>query len=237
MVYTVMWIALRAFLRTLFAILGGVRVEGRANIPRGGPLIVTPNHLSHADPPLVGAYLPLKAWFPATDELFGIRLLGAVSRYYRAFPIKQDSPDRAALRRMEDLLAHGETLVLFPEGHESPTGALQPLQGGAILVAMRTGAPVLPVGIQGSAEMLPAWSFRLRRAPRPAVVRFGKPIPIEELTGGLTGKAGIARGLENLEAAIRELSGQAGAEAANHRVKSVAGDVGVGAGGAEQPHK
>jgi 1-acyl-sn-glycerol-3-phosphate acyltransferase len=192
-------------LKILFWMLGGVRVSGRENIPRRGGVIIAPNHRSHSDPPLVGVTLPRYAWFLATDELFTIRFWGTLGRWMRGYPIRQDSPDRAALRRTEELLKSGEAVVIFPEGHESVTAELQPLQGGPILIAMRTGVPILPVALAGTERIMPARTFRLRRTSRPLAVRYGKPIPIEELTGGFRGREAVEHGVQRLTAALQQL--------------------------------
>jgi 1-acyl-sn-glycerol-3-phosphate acyltransferase len=191
--------------KIVFRILGGVCVSGQENIPRTGGVIIAPNHRSHADPPLIGVTLPRYAWFLATDELFTIRFWGTLGRWMRGYPIRQDSPDRAALRRTEELLKSGEAVVIFPEGHESVTGELQPLQGGPILIAIRTGVPVLPVALVGTERIMPARTFRLRRASRPMVVRYGKPISAEELTGGMRGREGVEHGIRTLTAALQRL--------------------------------
>src|SRR5579871_5119512 len=99
--------------RTIFAVLGGLRVEGKERVPKHGPVIVAPNHISFADPALIGVALGRPARFMATDEMFGIRVLGALARIMRAYPIRQDSPDRAALRRTEQLLREGQAVVVF----------------------------------------------------------------------------------------------------------------------------
>ena len=99
--------------------------------------------------------------------------------------------------------------MLFPEGHESVSGDLMPLQGGPILLAVRTGSPILPVGIVGTQHMVSPRTFSIRRAAHPALLQFGKPIPVDVLTGGL-GRAAIVRGVAVLGEAIRECRGNRG---------------------------
>jgi len=194
--------------RIAIRLLGGWRVEGLENVPRKGGVLVAPNHLSHLDPPLVGALTRRHAWFVATDELFEIRVLGRLSTILRVLPIHQDSPDRSALRRLRGLLEAGECVVLFPEGHESLDGRLRPLQGGVILLALWSRVPIVPVGIVGTDAMMAPREFRPRRTGRPAVVRYGEPISAADLSGGLTGRDALDHGLALLEERMRALVGQ-----------------------------
>lgn len=199
---------LRILLRGILAGLGGVRAYGLENVPQTGAVIIAPNHVSHLDPVLIGVLVRRPVWFLAADELFSIPVLGALSRYLRAFPIRQDSPDRKALRRAEELLKQGEVLVVFPEGHESLDGRLQPLQGGAVLLARRTGACIVPVGIRGSDRILPPREWRPRHGGEPVVVRFGRPVLVDDWTQGYEDKDGMRIALECLRRELLRLSGQ-----------------------------
>lgn len=205
MTYLVARAICKLLFQIVFAVTGGVRVEGRDRVPRRGGIVVAPNHVSHADPPLIGITLPRTAWFVATTDLFRLPVLGMIARWLHAFPIKQDSPDRVALRRCESLLRSGHAVVMFPEGHESLDGRLQPLQGGPVLVAIRSGCPIVPAAILGSAQRARPHSFRPRRSAHPVIVRYGAPIPAAELAGGLTGRAAIDHGRRVLREALLRL--------------------------------
>src|SRR2546423_1288592 len=124
-----------------------MRVEGVENVPRHGAGIIAPNHISFADPPLVAIPMGRPAWFMATDEMFAYPILGRPARIMRGYPIRQDSPDRAALRKTLNLLKSEQAVVIFPEGHVSKTGELQPIQPGSVMLAVQSKAPVVPVGI------------------------------------------------------------------------------------------
>jgi 1-acyl-sn-glycerol-3-phosphate acyltransferase len=197
-----------ALFRTIVAVLGGLRVENPERVPRRGPVLIAPNHVSFADPAVLGICVKRYAWFLATDEMFEMPVLGSLARLMRAFPIRQDSPDRAALRRTTELLKRGEAVVVFPEGHVSKDGRMQPIQAGIILLAVHTGAPVVPVGIIGTDSMMPPHQWKLFHARRKMIVRFGQPISPEELTGGLKGRAGLDHGVEVLGRAIAQLCDQ-----------------------------
>jgi 1-acyl-sn-glycerol-3-phosphate acyltransferase len=196
------------FFRTIIAVLGGLRVENADRVPRRGGVIVAPNHISFADPPVVAVCLKRYAWFLATDEMFQIPVMGTLAKIMRALPIRQDSPDRSALRRTLDLLKGGEAVVIFPEGHVSKDGRLQPIQAGTILLAIQAGVPIVPVGVVATDRMMPPHQWKLHHAGRRMTVRFGAPIPVDELAGGLKGRAALDHGVEVLRAAITALSEQ-----------------------------
>jgi 1-acyl-sn-glycerol-3-phosphate acyltransferase len=212
MLYHVLWLAIYLVIRLFLALCGGLRVAGRENVPRTGGLIIAPNHLSHADPAIIGVTVPRFPYYVATDELFTIPFFGTIARWMRSFPIRQDSPDRAALRRTEALLKQGEAVVIFPEGHESLDGRVQELQGGTILLALRAGVPVVPVGILGTESLVPPRTFRIRRPSRRIEVRYGMPISPEELAGEHKGRTAVDHGTEALRKALLDLTDQADIE-------------------------
>lgn len=208
MLYCVGWVIFYLVIRAVVGLLAGWRVEGRENLPRKGAVIIAPNHVSFSDPPIVEAAIRRGSWFMASDELFAMKLLGPLARMMRGYPVKQDSPDRSALRKTEDLLKRGQSVVVFPEGHVSKNGKLQPIQPGIILVALRTGAPILPVGLLNTDKLMPPHTFKLRRSPAPVVIRIGNPMTAQELAGGKKGRAAVDHGVMLLKNALLELTGQ-----------------------------
>ena len=142
---------LTTFLMALvLSIFGDWQVRGRQRVPATGPLIVVANHLSLADPPLLGASLPRRVRFMAKEELFQSRLGGVWIRLFGAFPVRRFQADLKALRNAQRLLQDGQVLGMFPEGHRGSGRALQPAHPGTALLALRSGCPVLPVGITGT---------------------------------------------------------------------------------------
>ncbi|HZU77802.1 MAG TPA: lysophospholipid acyltransferase family protein, partial [Dehalococcoidia bacterium] len=131
-------------------IFGRWEVRGRRNVPRSGPLLVVANHLNNSDPPLLGASIPRRLRFMAKVELFQKGLLSLPIRLFGGFPVRRFEADLRALRRAQELLADGEAVALLPEGTRNRHGTgMQRVYPGAALLALRTGAPILPVGITG----------------------------------------------------------------------------------------
>ena len=165
--------------RLLARVLGRLRSSGEGNVPPRGAFLYCPNHISDADPPTLFVTVPRRAWYIGKEELFQVPVVGWFFRHFRGIPIKRDSADRAALRRAEHLLRAGEPLVIFPEGRCSETGRLGKIQPGAALLAVRTGVPIVPVGIEHTNEMLPYGAAVPRPSRHSVTVTFGPQIRME----------------------------------------------------------
>ncbi len=170
-------------MRVLLLLLTRWQVKGKENILRQGPLVVVANHLNLADPPLVGVSLNRKAIFMAKEELFRSRFSGYFVRSFGAFPVHRWRLDRKALSQAEKVLADGYALVMFPEGTRSNNAQMQSAFSGSVLLAMRSGAPILPVGITGT-EKIKGIAWLLHR-PR-LTVNIGPPFHLPPLNGKLT---------------------------------------------------
>ena len=162
----------RAIVRMLLFLLTRCTVKGRENTPREGPLLVVANHLSLADPPLLGVTLNRKTVFMAKKQLFYSPVLKHLVPGFGAFPVHRGQLDRQAIRQAYQVLASGLALVMFPEGMRSRSGQLRPAFSGAALIASRSGAPVLPIAISGTEKLERlAWFWR-----RPQItVNIGRP--------------------------------------------------------------
>jgi 1-acyl-sn-glycerol-3-phosphate acyltransferase len=158
----------------VFATLGRWRVTGREHIPRTGAAILASNHLSYLDPPLLGSAIWRPAWFMAKAELFAVPGLRELCRGLHAFPVRRGAGDRAALKHTLDLLANGDMVAIFPEGTRSKTEELGEPEIGVGMLALRSGAPVVPIAILGTNKMLPRDAKMLR--PARIRVKIGAPI-------------------------------------------------------------
>ncbi|HLH72296.1 MAG TPA: lysophospholipid acyltransferase family protein [Chloroflexota bacterium] len=134
--------------------LGRVEVEGLENLPSKGGVILAPNHLHLADPPVLSAFLPRKIYFMVKQEAWDTPFVGLIPRWFEAFPVRRGEVDLNAYRQALRLLADGQVVGIFPEGHRSVDGRLHAGQPGAVVLAQRSGVPIVPVGIWGIKEVL-----------------------------------------------------------------------------------
>jgi 1-acyl-sn-glycerol-3-phosphate acyltransferase len=141
-----------------------VRIEGAlGRIPKTGPLIIASNHISNADGVLVGGWLTpalgRRIHWLGKREMVEWPVLGRLARAGSIHPVDRGSADVEAFRLAERILAEGHVLLVFPEGTRSPTGALQEAKDGLALLALRSGAPILPVGVAGTDRFWPKGRF------------------------------------------------------------------------------
>jgi 1-acyl-sn-glycerol-3-phosphate acyltransferase len=127
-----------------------VEVVGREKVPRRGALILASNHLNNADPPILVIISPRRLVFMAKHEALRWPIFGLFIRLAGAFPVRRFEADIGALRQASRILHEGEVLVMFPEGTRSREARLGSAHPGTALVALRTGAPILPIGVSGT---------------------------------------------------------------------------------------
>lgn len=167
---------LGAATRLFFHIYGRGKVSGLENVPLTGPVILAANHASNLDPLLGWAIVGMRRnmWGVAKVELWSNPLAAFVMACVGAIPVNRGTADRSMIRTVLNLLSKGEAVGLFPEGTRTRNGLLQAAQPGIGLLVQKSGAVVVPVGISGTYEMLPAGRKGLKRAV--LTMTFGKPI-------------------------------------------------------------
>lgn len=171
----------RGLCRWFFRFMGGLESIGQENVPESGGVILCPNHVSHCDPPAVGSGMRRQVYFMAKEELFRVPLLGYAMVRLGSFPVRRGSADRRAIRRAIELLEAGRVVCLFPEGTRSSDGQLQDPEVGVGLIALRSGAPIVPVAVIGTNKVLASGATRLRR--HRCKVVYGKPVNLDDLSG------------------------------------------------------
>jgi 1-acyl-sn-glycerol-3-phosphate acyltransferase len=179
-----------------------LKVTGRKNIPLRGAVLICPNHTSDGDPPLISSSIFRPMWWMGKRELFSIPVVSPLISFWQTFPVDPGSPDRAALKRCEELLKRGNGLVIFPEGRVSPTGEIGPILPGAVMIALRTGAPVIPAGVVGIDQIMPYKSVVPKPSLKPVRVHFGEAIDFKDLKG-LPAREQREKAAQRLTEAIR----------------------------------
>jgi 1-acyl-sn-glycerol-3-phosphate acyltransferase len=162
--------------RLLFWLYSRWQIIGLENVPRSGPILFAANHASYIDP-LLGwsaIYGTRRMWGVAKQELWKGRTLSYLMDCIGSVPVQRNTADRVMIRRVLDLLARGETVGIFPEGTRTPDGKLQPAQPGLALLAQKSGAPIVPVALIGTYQMMPRDSKKLKRGRLKVI--FGKPL-------------------------------------------------------------
>jgi len=168
--------------RTIIRSCTRVSIEGLQHVPTGGALILAGNHISNADPPFVAGWLTPALGRPvhwmAKAEALEWPLAGWFMRQNGAFGIRRGAADTEAFRLARAVLEDGRVLGTFPEGTRSPTGALQRAKDGVTLLALRSGAPILPIGVIGTDRFWPRgrklWGVGGRIG-----LRIGEPFVLE----------------------------------------------------------
>lgn len=127
-----------------------VSFEGMENFPQKGPLLVIINHLGDADTPALISTLPLTPDAMGKIELYDLPILGKLMDWYGVIWLHRGRADTRALRAALAGLAEGRMILIAPEGRYSVTGALEEGGGGAAFLALKSGAPVLPIAITGT---------------------------------------------------------------------------------------
>jgi 1-acyl-sn-glycerol-3-phosphate acyltransferase len=177
-------------------------VVGAANIPLEGPVIIAPIHRSNVDFALTLFISKRKVFFMAKDSLFKVPLLGPLITHLGAFPIHRGSADRESMAHSEAVLRQGHALVLFPEGTRKEGRHVAPLHDGAMFVAARTGAKVVPVGIGGSDRAMPKGA----KLPHPAKIRIVVGTPLDPpVSEGRVSRSALNAKSEELRTALEKV--------------------------------
>ncbi|MGH2358089.1 MAG: lysophospholipid acyltransferase family protein [Candidatus Limnocylindria bacterium] len=188
-------------------LLGGARVEGLEHVPRSGALVMAANHASLADPPIIGWAVGHQAGrivhFMAKIEVRSWPLIGWLASQSGVFFVRRGERDRGAQIQALAFLRDGEVVAMFPEGTRSHDGRLQPGRPGAAFLALRSGAPVLPVAIAGTQRLFPRGARMVRRTRM--TVRIGAPFSIGHQPEGRLDRDVLSAGTERIMAAIAAL--------------------------------
>ncbi|MHB1517021.1 MAG: lysophospholipid acyltransferase family protein [Acidimicrobiales bacterium] len=210
--FTPLYRVLRILVHLLNRLLFRTTIEWQGRVPADGPIIIAPVHRSFIDFFVASEVTTRKLHYMAKDSLWDSALLARILPPIGAFPVRRGGPDRESLRRAQRVLEADEALILFPEGTRRTGPVVEDLFEGVAFLAARTGATVVPVGIGGSASVMPKGS----RIPRPRHIQLvvGEPMPPPERTGtGRPSRSEIHRRTELLAQTLQTLYDRAVASA------------------------
>lgn len=169
----------KGLLSGIYRVLYRIHVVGEENIPESGGVVIAANHTSAADPIVLGIAARRQISFIAKAELFRIPIIGPILRVLGAFPVNRNEGDVAALKKSLAVLSCGGVLCVFPQGTRCPGVPVRDtadcVKSGVGLMAMRSGACVIPVAIRTKAN-------RVRMFRRTDII-FGSVISYETISG------------------------------------------------------
>ena len=173
-------LARRAWAPGLIAFTGArVEVVPGAKLDAPGPYVFVMNHQSMFDIPLAFAMLPFNLRFVYKRSLLFVPVLGFYLWRTKMIPVDRSNAEQAyaSLQAGVRGLKAGRSIIAFPEGTRSP-GRVRPFKRGAFLLAQAAGAAVVPVAIEGTGDVLPPGTFKVRA--RKVRMKIGEPIPAGE---------------------------------------------------------
>ncbi|MDQ0418050.1 1-acyl-sn-glycerol-3-phosphate acyltransferase [Croceifilum oryzae] len=180
-----MWLyqTLRFLITLFYRIFFPYEVIGVEKFPISGGAVVSPNHISNLDPPLLGISLPRQVHFMAKEEMFRVPIIKKALYIVGTFPVKRGGGDSQALKASIRILREGKVLGIFPQGTRDKSGEIRKVHVGAAMFALRTNSPLVPVAVIGP--------YRLFRKVR---IVYGEPIlPAEYLVEGKSTSDGVDR--------------------------------------------
>lgn len=187
-----------------------VSVEGLENVPKEEAFVLSPVHRSNIDTPLAACVTKRRLRFMGKQEMWKFAPVGKLFDALGSFPVNRGAADRDALRRCIQVLEGGEPLVLFPEGTRKDGTRVEDLFEGAAYVAAKTGVPIVPVGIGGSAAAMPRGSKMIR--PVKVHLVIGAPMRAERAEDGRVPRKAVHELTERLQAELQRLYDKAEAK-------------------------
>ena len=183
-------------------------IEGKEHIPATGPFIISPVHRSNIDTPLVAAVTNRTVHYMGKQEMWKYKWSAAFFTAMGGFPVDRAAAlDREALRRCAEVLNAGEGLVLFPEGTRRSGPVVEEMFEGAAYVSLKTGAPIILVGIGGSQGAMPKGSKFIK--PVKCTLVIGPPLHPEGPGDGKAPRRAVHELSERLRAELQRLFDEA----------------------------
>ncbi len=199
----------RWVLTPIFRFTWRVHTEGLENVPETGGALIAPNHTSVLDSFFVPLVLPRRVTYVGKAEYLDDWKTKKLFPALGMIPIDRSGGDasKAALDAAAGVLEAGELFGIYPEGTRSRTGLLHKGHTGVARLALRTGCPIVPVGIIGATEVQPP-DAKLPRPFMEVTIRFGEPIDVSRYQDRSSDRLVLRQITDEVMFSIRELSGQ-----------------------------
>ena len=199
----------KAILTPLFRAGWRFDLRGLENIPKSGGAILCPNHTSVLDSFFVPALLPRRVSYVGKAEYMDDWKTRKLFPALGMIPIDREGGDAGerALATAQRLLEQGQLFGIYPEGTRSRDGRLYRGHTGPARLALRTGAPIIPIGIQGAREVMPP-DAKFPHLRLPVTISFGKPITVDRYVERANDRMVLRQIIDEVMYEIRELSGQ-----------------------------
>jgi 1-acyl-sn-glycerol-3-phosphate acyltransferase len=201
------WVV-KAVLTPLLRLLYRVRVEGAERVPRAGAVIVAPNHRSFLDSIFIPLVIPRRVTFVAKADYFDSWKTKWFFNALGQIPIRREggSASERALASAMDVLREGGVFGIYPEGTRTRDGRLHKGHTGVARLALRSGAPIIPVGLIGTDEIQPV-DRKLPLFFKTVTIRFGQPIDPKRFAGGENDRMVLRQITDEVMFELRELTG------------------------------
>lgn len=155
----------KAVVRWFMKISFRIKMLGKENIPKEGACIICSNHKSYFDPPMLVAFNKRHVNMIAKKDLLKNPIMGWLCKTFGAFLVERDGKDIEAVKQSLKILKNGEILGIFPEGTRNGMQKGEKVKNGAVLMAIKSGAPIIPAGIKGDYKLF-----------RKVTMTYGEPI-------------------------------------------------------------
>ena len=145
---------MRHILKALFwfasVVVYRIKVNGKENIPKEGPVLLCPNHVHALDSVIILMHTKRQVHALAKDDLFNNKILNWLAKIFGIYPIKPESADIDAIKTALRIFKNNEVLMIFPEGTRNGMARGVPLKNGPVTLAIKSGTPIVPIGIKGN---------------------------------------------------------------------------------------